>query len=54
MFLKALGWTEEQILEEFGEFESMRATLEKDTVKTQDEDLLDIYRNLRPGGPRTK
>jgi DNA-directed RNA polymerase subunit beta len=34
VFLKALGWTEEQILEEFGEFESMRATLEKDTVKT--------------------
>ncbi len=54
MFLKALGWTEEQILEEFGEFESMRATLEKDTVKTQDEALLDIYRKLRPGEPPTK
>jgi len=26
VFLKALGWTEEQILEEFGDFESMRAT----------------------------
>ena len=47
VFLKALGWTEEQILEEFGDFESMRATLEKDTVKTQDEALLDIYRKLR-------
>ena len=54
VFLKALGWTEEQILEEFGEFESMRATLEKDTVKTQDEALLDIYRKLRPGEPPTK
>ncbi len=54
VFLKALGWTEEQILEEFGEFDSMRATLEKDTVKTQDEALLDIYRKLRPGEPPTK
>ena len=32
----------------------MRATLEKDTVKTQDEALLDIYRKLRPGEPPTK
>jgi DNA-directed RNA polymerase subunit beta len=54
VFLKALGWTEEQILEEFGEYESMRATLEKDNVKTQDEALLDIYRKLRPGEPPTK
>ncbi len=54
VFLKALGWTEEQILAEFGEYESMRATLEKDNVKTQDEALLDIYRKLRPGEPPTK
>jgi DNA-directed RNA polymerase subunit beta len=54
VFLKALGWTEEQILEEFGEYESIRATLEKDNVKTQDEALLDIYRKLRPGEPPTK
>jgi len=54
VFLKALGWSEEQILGEFGDFESIRATLEKDTVKTQDEALLDIYRKLRPGEPPTK
>ncbi len=54
VFLKALGWTEEQILTEFGEYESIRATLEKDNVKTQDEALLDIYRKLRPGEPPTK
>ena len=54
VFLKALGWTEEQILAEFGEYESIRATLEKDNVKTQDEALLDIYRKLRPGEPPTK
>ncbi|MEJ6627073.1 MAG: DNA-directed RNA polymerase subunit beta, partial [Actinomycetes bacterium] len=54
IFLKALGWSEEQILEQFGEFESIRATLEKDNVNTQDEALLDIYRKLRPGEPPTK
>ena len=54
IFLKALGWTSEQILEQFGEFESIRATLEKDNVETQDEALLDIYRKLRPGEPPTK
>ena len=54
VFLKALGWTAEQIREEFGEFESMMASLEKDTVNTQDEALLDIYRKMRPGEPPTK
>jgi DNA-directed RNA polymerase subunit beta len=54
VLLKALGWTNEQILEEFGDFESMRATLEKDHTTTQDEALLDIYRKMRPGEPPTR
>ena len=54
VLLKALGWTEAQILEEFGEFESMRLTLEKDHTQGQDDALLDIYRKLRPGEPPTK
>jgi len=54
VLLKALGWSEEKILEEFGEFESMRLTLEKDHVTTQDEALLDVYRKLRPGEPPTR
>ena len=54
IFLKALGWSSAQILEQFGEFESIRLTLEKDNVETQDEALLDIYRKLRPGEPPTK
>ncbi|MBB2993973.1 DNA-directed RNA polymerase subunit beta [Paeniglutamicibacter cryotolerans] len=53
VLLKALGWTEGQILEEFGQYESIRATLEKDTTDTQEEALLDIYRKLRPGEPPT-
>ncbi|WP_067130083.1 DNA-directed RNA polymerase subunit beta [Microtetraspora malaysiensis] len=54
VLLKALGWTSEQILERFGQYESMRATLEKDHTSGQDDALLDIYRKLRPGEPPTK
>ena len=53
VLLKALGWTEAKILEEFGEFDSIRATLEKDATETRDDALLDIYRKLRPGEPPT-
>ena len=54
VLLKALGWSNEQILAEFGEFESMRLTLEKDHTANTDEALLDIYRKLRPGEPPTR
>ncbi|MFI7618626.1 DNA-directed RNA polymerase subunit beta, partial [Nonomuraea terrae] len=37
-----------------GQYESMRATLEKDHTAGQDDALLDIYRKLRPGEPPTK
>ncbi len=54
VLLKALGWTNEQIREEFGEYESMMLTLEKDHTEAQDDALLDIYRKLRPGEPPTR
>jgi DNA-directed RNA polymerase subunit beta len=54
VLLKALGWDNDKILAEFGEYESMRATLEKDHTQGQDDALLDIYRKLRPGEPPTK
>src|SRR5271154_5500037 len=54
VLLKALGWDEAKILDRFGEYESMRATLEKDHTAGQDEALLDIYRKLRPGEPPTR
>ncbi|GGC86287.1 DNA-directed RNA polymerase subunit beta [Tersicoccus solisilvae] len=53
VLLKAMGWSESRILEEFGEFDSIRATLEKDGTQTREEALLDIYRKLRPGEPPT-
>jgi DNA-directed RNA polymerase subunit beta len=54
VLLKALGWTNEQIREEFGQYESMMLTLEKDNTQAQDDALLDIYRKLRPGEPPTR
>ena len=54
VLLKALGWDDAKILERFGEYESMRATLEKDHTSGQDDALLDIYRKLRPGEPPTR
>lgn len=54
VLLKALGLSEAAILEHFGEYDSIRQTLEKDNTTTQDEALIDIYRKLRPGEPPTK
>ena len=53
VLLKALGWTSSEILERYGEFESIRETLAKDTVETREEALIDIYRKLRPSEPAT-
>ena len=49
VFLKALGLTSEEIMEEFKGFASIELTLEKDNILTKDEALKDIYRKLRPG-----
>jgi DNA-directed RNA polymerase subunit beta len=49
VFLKALGLTSEDILEQFKGFESIELTLEKDTILTKEDALRDIYRKLRPG-----
>ncbi len=54
VLLRALGWDDARILERFGQYDSMRMTLEKDHTSTQDEALLDIYRKLRPGEPPTR
>ena len=49
VFLKALGLTSEDILNEFAGFTSIEETLEKDTILTKEDALRDIYRKLRPG-----
>jgi len=53
VLLKALGYSEEDILGMFDGAESIRLTLEKDHLATADDALLDIYRKLRPGEPPT-
>ena len=48
--LRALGIvTDEQISELFGDEEKIKATLQKDPIKAQDEALIEIYKKLRPG-----
>ncbi|MGH2654186.1 MAG: DNA-directed RNA polymerase subunit beta [Actinomycetota bacterium] len=51
--LKALGWTDEDILALFDDAETIKLTLEKDHFTSQEEALEDIYRKLRPGEPPT-
>ena len=52
--IRALGVdTDEKIKAMFGEDPRILATMEKDTCKTREEGLLEIYRRLRPGEPPT-
>lgn len=54
VFLRALGYgTDAQILDLFGEDERIKATLDKDTTKSEEEGLLEVYKRLRPGEPPT-
>ena len=48
--LRAIGIaTDSQIIDLFGEEEMIKATINKDTIKDQDEALIEIYKKLRPG-----
>ena len=52
--IRAIGpHTDAEILDMFGEDERILATMEKDSCKTREEALLEIYRKLRPGEPPT-
>ncbi|MEG2000857.1 MAG: DNA-directed RNA polymerase subunit beta, partial [Evtepia sp.] len=52
--IRAVGpRTDAAMLEMFGEEPLLISTLEKDTCKTREEALLEIYRKLRPGEPPT-
>ena len=54
VLIRALGLgTDAQILEYFGEDERIVATIEKDTCKTTEDALIEIYRKLRPSEPPT-
>ncbi len=48
--LRAIGLTtDEEMIALFGEEAKLMATIQKDTIKTQDEALIEIYKKLRPG-----
>jgi len=48
--LRAIGIvSDDQIRELFGDEEMLTATIAKDTIKDQDEALIEIYKKLRPG-----
>ena len=54
VFIRCLGLgTDQQILDFFGDDDRMRATIEKDTCKTMEEALFELYRKLRPSEPPT-
>ena len=53
-FVRALGLgTDAEILEYFGEDARIKATIEKDTTKTVEEGLIEVYKKLRPSEPST-
>nr|WP_307991100.1 DNA-directed RNA polymerase subunit beta [uncultured Niameybacter sp.] len=54
VLLRALGLgSDAEILDTFGEEPKILQTIEKDTTKTYEEGLLEIYKRIRPGEPPT-
>ncbi|BEU88287.1 DNA-directed RNA polymerase subunit beta [Selenomonas sp. TAMA-11512] len=54
VLVRALGYgSNAQIAELFGADERIMATLERDSTKSREEALVEIYRRLRPGEPPT-
>ncbi|MDO6356071.1 MULTISPECIES: DNA-directed RNA polymerase subunit beta [Caloramator] len=55
VFIRSLmeSGSDHEIINYFGEEEHLRATIEKDSTKTKEEALLEIYKRLRPGEPPT-
>ncbi len=51
-FIRALGLgTDAEILEYFGDDARIKATIEKDTTKSVEEGMLEVYKKLRPSEP---
>jgi len=54
ILVRAMGiGTDAEIIEFFSEDERLKATMEKDSTKTREEALLEVYKRLRPGEPPT-
>jgi DNA-directed RNA polymerase subunit beta len=54
VFIRALGFGSDEIIENlFGDDERVKATLQRDNTKNEEEALIEVYRRLRPGEPPT-
>ena len=54
VLLRALGFGTDEIIENvLGEDERLKATLQRDNTKNEEEALIEVYRRLRPGEPPT-
>ncbi|HSN57903.1 MAG TPA: DNA-directed RNA polymerase subunit beta [Clostridiaceae bacterium] len=54
VLVRAMGiGTDAELIEFFSEDERLKATMEKDSTKTREEALLEVYKRLRPGEPPT-
>ena len=54
VLIRALGFGSDEIIENlFGEDERVKATLQRDNTKNEEEALIEVYRRLRPGEPPT-
>ncbi len=52
VLIRALGWgTNQEITELFGEEPKLTASFQKDTSKSYQEGLLELYKKIRPGEP---
>ncbi len=49
--IRALGYTESEMETLFRHRDFLRKTLDKDSTKTREEALIEVYRKLRPGDP---
>jgi DNA-directed RNA polymerase subunit beta len=53
-FLRAIGYgTDGRILELFDDSSRIRGTIERDSTKSEEEGLVEVYKRLRPGEPPT-
>ena len=49
IFLKALGYREQEMKDLFSHYDYLAKTLEKDPTETEDEALIELYKKMRPG-----
>lgn len=49
IFLKALGYGENEMKDLFSHYDFLAKTLEKDPTETEEEALLELYKKMRPG-----